>query len=96
MKKINYTKEMEEQDFLWAKEKESLDIMEKLFKEIEKQSYDLGFDGIFHIYDGIDEKIVEVYKNKKQLELAQLGIINDVPCFGYCKPLIKYIEKILN
>lgn len=86
---------MQKQDKLWNKEKEDLNIMEKLYNKILKDAKDKGFKGIANIYDGGDEKLIEIFRNKEEQELAALGK-KDVNTFGYCKPLISHLEKILN
>lgn len=95
MKKLTYTKEMKKQDKLWESENEDLYIMEKLMNEIIEEAKTKGFTGTTIIYDGKKEKITEVFENKEQLKSARLGKFESLG-FGYCKPLINYLEEILN
>lgn len=95
MIKLTYTDEMKKQDKLWSESNEDLDVMEKLYREIEEEAKQKGFNGIAYIYDGESEKLCTIYESKEQEELARLGKV-EVEDFGYCKPLILYLETLLN
>ncbi len=96
MIKLTYTKEMDFQDFLWNTEGEDKERMKELYVGIMEEAKEKGFKGSYDIYDGeYPEAIIEVYRDEKEREDAYLGKV-EVPMFGYCKPLIEYLEKILN
>ena len=92
---LTYTREMQIQDKLWVDAKEDLTIMEKLYHQIVEEAKTKDFKGIVEIFDGEDEKLAEVFKSEEQLNLAKIGK-EEVPTFGYCKPLIEYLQELLN
>lgn len=92
MIKLNYTGEMIIQDKLWGEEKENLNIMAKLYKEIMTEAKDKGFNGYYIIYKANEECICEIYEN----EDAYNNGAESLNLFGFCKPLIDYLESILN
>ena len=88
---------MEEQDKLWQEEKENLNTMEKLYNQIIAEAKNKGFKGVSEIYDGENEKCIDIFENQEQKELCKQGsLMAEWETFGYCKPLITYLEKIIN
>lgn len=92
MVKLDYTSEMKQQDELWENEKENLDTMEKLFKEIIEQAKCFGFKGVYVIYQANNECICEIYDDEEEYERCCNGDDDTGFIFGYCKPLIKCLE----
>lgn len=93
---LTYTDEMKLNDKLWEIEQEDRKLMAQLYEQIITEARNKGFKCTYIIYDGNEEKIVEIFKNEEEQELCQLGILNSYNLFGYCKPLIQYIEQCLN
>lgn len=91
--KLTYTDEMKEQDALWEKENEDVQVMERLYKEIIKEAREKGFKGYEVIYEYNGECVCEIYENVEQYNDND----NDSDFMaGYCKPLIEYLEAVLN
>lgn len=95
--KLTYTDEMRFQDALWENEKENVQRMKELYKDIMQEAVEKGFKGSYVIYEGIggNEAIIDVYMNDEEKKAVELGK-EESTMFGYCKPLIEYLEEILN
>lgn len=91
--KLNYTDEMKEQDLLWKNEEEDLEVMEKLYKEIIKEAQEKGFKGHYVIYEYNGECICKIYED---IEHYNNNDEDSDVMVGYCKPLIEYLEALLN
>lgn len=90
MIKLNYNDEMKVQDDLWSEEKEDVEIMGKLFKNIMDEAEIKGFKGGYVIYDGENEKIIDVHQVKGQENIGEPD-----GSFGHCKPLVKFLEQAI-
>ena len=67
-KKIKYTNQMKEQDFLWQNAKEDLRIMFSLQQNILEQAKALGWQGYAITYEVNNEEVVtDVYLNKEDI-----------------------------
>lgn len=92
--KLTYTKEMQEQDKLWNEDSEDYDIMEKLYNDIIAEARQKGFNGVVDIYRNY-EVVAGIFESEEEKEKLRE---NDdyITMAGYCKPLIKALEDILN
>lgn len=95
MIKLTYTDEMKEQDLLWETEQENFETMKKLYIQIMNEGKAMGFTGVYSIYV-IDEAVIEIYENEAEKEKCSEGKAEIESIFGYCKPLIHYLESVLN
>lgn len=82
--KLTYSKEMKNQDSLWKEEKEDITTMKSLFTQIISEANEMGFRGTTVIYHWDNEALIDVLIN------------NEVKTFGYCQPLIEYLETVIN
>lgn len=89
--KLTYTAEMQEQDELWSSEKEDLNLMKGLFKQVMDEAVLYGYSGCYDIYDASSESICEIFENEK--DRAESYEYGESLIFGFCKPLIEYLEK---
>lgn len=91
MIKLNYTKEMNKQDKAWEVLEEDTAVMGSLFQSIMDEAKKLGFKYTYVIYQSGGERNIDLYKTETQENSGEAEV-----SFGYCKPLISYIEDILN
>lgn len=82
--KLTYTEKMKKQDELWKEEKEDITTMKSLFTQIISEAQEMGFRGTTVIYHWDNEALIDVL------------IDNEVKTFGYCQPLIEYLEIVIN
>ena len=91
--KLTYTEEMRNQDLLWETESEDTKVMEKLFEKIISEAKEKGLKEYCYIWQGDKECLCNVYESEEDWDNGKEPIVEGV---GYCKPLIKYLEDMLN
>lgn len=94
--KLTYTEEMKSQDLLWKEEKEDLQLMEHLQKSIVKEAVDKGLNIYVYQYSHNNEYMTEVYKDEKHYLWECEHGTSEIRNFGFCWPLLKYLEQLLN
>lgn len=96
MKKITYTNEMRNNDIQWKNENENTDEMLASYEQIMKEAKTLGFNGYYTVYTNQNEAIIELFDSKDEFEkYEEEGIPNEL-LFGHAKPLINYLNSVLN
>lgn len=85
--KLTYTDEMKKQDELWKEEKEDLELMGQLQRQVVYEAKAKGWKGSAVFWEVGNESVVNIAEN---VEEHQQG--NEVESFGYCKALIDKIE----
>lgn len=91
--KLSYTEEMKNQDLLWESESEDTNVMEALFEKIISEAKEKGLKEHCYIWQGDKECLCSVYESEEDCDNGKEPIVEGV---GYCKPLIKYLEVMLN
>lgn len=92
---LPYTLDMQQQDALCATEDEDTKKMFEYYEVIEKAARDQGFIGILNKYEYNGEALIELFKNKKELEEAQLGLYEDYETCGTCRCLVQKLLKMM-
>lgn len=92
---LTYTEEMKKQDALWEKEQENVDAMISLYEEIMEEAEKLGYNGIYDTYIVSGEAVIELFENEDEKESYNLSGESNDHLFGYCKPLIRTLNEIL-
>lgn len=92
---LNYTEEMKKQDALWENEQEDFNVMISLYEEIMEEAEILGYNGIYDAYIVSGEAVIELFENEAEKESYSLSGESNDHLFGYCSPLIRTLNEIL-
>lgn len=88
---LTYSEQMKTQDSLWNEEEEDLEVMPKLYEQVMSEAITKGFNGGYVIYEGTNEAIIDIHLDKTRVDYDDAD-----ESFGYCKPLIEFLERLLN